>query len=113
MQKQRKHFNKKALLKNIGKDDNFIKMLLEIYFVSFETFMDTNKKAIENDDKELSKRTIHSIKGSSGTIYFEIMTDLFEELSNVEINNKNRIIDLIIDIEKEYYYIRKNIYIFV
>jgi len=106
MLNQRKHFNKEALIENIGADDCFIKTLLETYFKSFEAYMDTVKNAIYNNDRELFRKTVHNIKGSSSTIYFEIMTDLFEQLERTELSEQEKFLGLITEIEKEYSFLK-------
>ncbi|PLX06303.1 MAG: hypothetical protein C0596_17680 [Marinilabiliales bacterium] len=102
-----KHFNRDRLLEIIDGDEEFIIVLVKTFFDHFDKYLNNIKEALINQDENSLKLNSHTIKGSSRSVSFEKMAFYASKIEEAEIKQKEKIEELIKNIEEEYLNLKK------
>lgn len=96
------HFNRADLEAMVGSNQEFIDLLVSTFIDGYHKYMKSIYSAIANKDSDALRFNAHSIHGSARSVCFTQMAIIASELENTSIDNNERIIELIEEIENEF-----------
>jgi CheY-like chemotaxis protein/HPt (histidine-containing phosphotransfer) domain-containing protein len=85
---ERKIFDKKAMMENLGNSEELINEVLTLFIDNTQTNIDKIETFLSQGDVEQAALVAHAIKGSSGNITSDIMYDIALKLETQCKNNK-------------------------
>ncbi len=80
LEEKMKHFNKDVLLKNISGDMGALNSLLELALSSIPPKIEALKQAMKDEDNSEIKAILHSLRGTSQNLHFEILGQMAGDL---------------------------------
>jgi len=103
------HFNKEVFVEKIGNDYAFASMLFSSFVENFTTQFESIKNSFIKKDKELYLKNIHHLKGEAGTLCFELLHELLNNLEVTAFDNSKVSHEILEKITSEYEFLKRNI----
>lgn len=88
------------LIESSLNDEEYVRMMIEMYIKNAPNYLDTFNQLVENNDFEGLKKAAHKFKASVSIIGIEKAKVLIQELENRAGDDKARTGDLIAQIEQ-------------
>ncbi len=100
------HYNKDELLSLINYNEKNLEVLLNTYFEEFPRYIKKLRTSLQTENELSAKLFAGSIADSANAVRFEIMTQLANEIVHLIPGNKEKILDIIDEMEVENEYLR-------
>lgn len=101
------HYNKDELLSLINYNEENLEVLLNTYFEEFPIYIKKLRTSLQTEDELSTKLFAGSIADSANAVRFDIMVQLANEIIHLLPGNKEKILDIIDEMEVENEYLRE------
>lgn len=96
-----KHFDLKRLKENLDLDDNSVKEILEVAEENLGSIFTEIENAVKNGRAKALTDAAHKLKGTSGTLCFDLLADMARNLEKSSDPISEETLEMIRSIEKE------------